>query len=114
MRRLVIQLSSDDPETIAAALTVGSTAAASGGRVDLWLSGPATMLAVPGRQPEYDLEHAPDVDAALDMMSSVTVCSQCAARRNLTDADLRSGARIAGAATLVEALTSADTVALTY
>lgn len=114
MRRLVIQLGSAEPERIAAALTIGLAAVASGGVADLWLSGPATTLAVPGREPAYELEHAPDLTTALDMLTSVVVCSQCAARRGLTEVDLRDGARIGGATELVEALTSDDAVALTY
>lgn len=113
-RPLVVQLTTDEPEKIAAGLTVSLAAGAAGARVDLWLSGPATLLAVPGREPAYDLEFAPDLAAALDSVDSVSVCSQCAARRGLTDGDLRPGARIAGAATLVESLLTADAQAVTY
>ncbi len=114
MDRLVIQLGSDEPERVAAALTVGMTAVAAGAVVHLWLSGPASLLAVPGREPAYDLAHAPALASALDSMDSVTVCSQCAARRGLDLADLRPGAVIAGATTLVEALLTDGTQALTY
>lgn len=114
MRRLVVQLTTDDPEQVAAALTVSMTAVAAGARVDLWLSGPGSYLAVPGREPQYDLPHAPALHTALDTVASVAVCSQCAARRGLTDADLRPGAVIAGATTLVEALLAEGAQALTY
>jgi predicted peroxiredoxin len=114
VRRLVIQLTTDAPEQVAAALTVGMTAAAAGAEVAMWLSGPASLFAVPGREPAYDLPHAPALDAALDAMGSLSVCSQCAARRGLTDADLRPGAAIAGAATLVEALLADGAQAVTY
>jgi len=114
VRSLVVQLTTDDPEKVAAALTVGMTAAASGADVALWLSGPASWFAVPGREPAYDLPHAPDLTEALDVIGSVRVCSQCAARRGLQDADLRPGTAIAGATTLVEALLADGAQALTY
>jgi predicted peroxiredoxin len=114
VRNLVVQLTSDDPERVAAALTVGMTAAAAGASVALWLSGPATLLAVPGREPDVALPHAPDLTEALDTIDAVHVCSQCAARRGLTDADLRPGARIAGAGTLVESLLAPGAQAVTY
>jgi predicted peroxiredoxin len=114
MSRLVVQLTTDEPETMAAALTVAATAAASGAHVDLWLSGPASMLAVVGRQPPLDLEFAPAPDDVLTAVSSVAVCSQCAARRGLNTEDLRPGAVIAGATTLVESLLTEGTQALTY
>ena len=113
MRSLVVQLTTDDPEKVAAALTVAMTAAAAGADVHLWLSGPATMFAVPGREPAYDLPHAPALDA-LDAVGSVRVCSQCAARRDLRDADLRPGVTISGATSLVEALLADGAQAVTY
>ncbi len=114
MRPLVVQLTTDDQEKVAAALTVAMTAAASGATVTLWLSGPATMFAVPGKQPAYDLDYAPDLETALSSVSQIHVCSQCAARRGLTAGHLRPGADIAGAASLVEALLGDDTQGLIY
>lgn len=114
MRRLVVHLTSDDQETVATALTIAVTTAASGFPVHLWLSGPASMIAVPGRQPTYDLPDAPDPDEVLDAMVSVSVCSQCAKRRGIGEADLRPGTRIAGATSLVEMLAADGTQALTY
>lgn len=114
MDRLVIQLGTDDQERVAAALTVAMTATAAGATVHLWLSGPASLFAVPGREPVYDLPLAPDLDQALQAVSSVSVCSQCAARRGLQPADLRTDAKIAGATSLVETLLTDGTQALTY
>lgn len=113
-RRLVVQLTTDVPERVAGALTVGMAAAAAGADVDLWLSGPATLLVVPGREPPYDLEYAPGLADALSAMTSVAVCSQCAARRRLGPQDLRPGARIAGATELVEALLTDGVQAVSY
>ena len=114
MRRLVTQLTGDDPETVATALTVAMTAAATGFPVHLWLSGPAVLIAVPGQEPAYDLQNAPDRDEALDAMMSVSVCSPCAERRGLSQDDLREGVKIAGAASLVEMLMADGTQSLTY
>ncbi len=114
MPRLVVQLTTDEAEKVATALTIAMTAAAAGTQVDLWLSGPATLLAVPGREPDVGLDHAPDPQQALAAVAGVHVCSQCAARRGLTAADLRPGADIAGAASLVEQLLAGDTRAVTY
>ncbi|MEZ5158249.1 MAG: DsrE family protein [Candidatus Nanopelagicales bacterium] len=112
--RLVVHLTTDEPEKAATALTVAMTAAAGGATVDLWLSGPATMFAVSDRAPQFDLELAPDPQQALALVSSVSVCSQCAARRGLRDDDLHPGARIAGAASLVEVLLTDGTQVVTY
>jgi len=114
VRSLVVKLTTDDPEKVAAALTVAMTAAAAGAQVALWLSGPATMFAVPGKEPPYDLEYAPDLDTALSSVSEVHVCSQCAARRGVTAGHLRPGADIAGAASLVEALLADGAQAVVY
>lgn len=114
MRPLVVQLTTDDQEKVAAALTVAMTAAVAGAHVELWLSGPATMFAVPGDEPRYDLDYAPDLDSALSSVAQVNVCSQCAARRGLTAGHLRPGAGIAGAASLVESLLADGTQAVVY
>lgn len=113
-KRLVVHLTTDEPEKTATALTVAMTAAAGGATVDLWLSGPATMFAVVDREPQLDLELAPDPRQALALVSSVSVCSQCASRRGLSDDDLHAGAHIAGATSLVELLLADGTQVVTY
>lgn len=52
--------------------------------------------------------------ASLLAGATVTVCSQCASRRDLTEADLLTGARIAGAASFVEEVLGAEVQALVY
>jgi predicted peroxiredoxin len=42
------------------------------------------------------------------------VCTQCAARRDITTADLITGVRIAGAATFVAEVVAEDAQALVY
>jgi predicted peroxiredoxin len=44
----------------------------------------------------------------------VTLCTQCAARRGITEADLIDGVRIAGAATFVAEVIADGTRALVY
>jgi predicted peroxiredoxin len=63
------------------------------------------------------LPHSAPVDdllAAVLASGTVTLCTQCAARRSLTEADLRDGIRIAGAASFVEESLAADVQALVY
>lgn len=119
-RRLLVQVLCDvsAAERLNQALTVPATAAASGVEVSVWLSGEPTMLAVPGfAEGLVTLPHAVPVaelrDTLLDL-AQVTVCSQCAKRRDLTEADLLAGARIAGAAGFVEESLAEGTQTLIY
>lgn len=107
----------DAPERANQALTVAATAAAAGAQVDLWLTGEGAWLAVPGRVDELVLEHATparDLLAAVLAAGSVTVCTQCAARRGLDQGDLIDGVRIAGSAAFVERALTPDVQALVY
>lgn len=118
-RELVVKATcgAEAPERLNQAVTVAATAAASGATVSLWLTGEASWLAVPGRAEEFELPLAapmPDLLAAVLAVGSVTVCSQCAARRSLTEADLLPGVRIAGAAVFAEAVLRDGVQALVY
>ena len=107
----------DAPERANQALTVAATAAAAGAEVDLWLTGEGAWLAVPGRAAGLVLEHATpaaDLLAAVLAAGSVTVCTQCAARRGLGAQDLIEGVRIAGSAAFVETALRPDVQALVY
>lgn len=98
-------------------LTVAATALASGVEVSLWLTGDATWMAVPGRAEALDLPHAAPLAELRDAVlgsGTLTVCGQCAARRDLTDADLVEGAQIRGAAAFVEEIMAPGTRALVY
>lgn len=98
-------------------LTVAATALASGVEVSLWLTGDATWMAVPGRAEALDLPHAAPLAELRDAVlgsGTMTVCGQCAARRDLTDADLVEGAQIRGAAAFVEEIMAPGTQALVY
>jgi len=103
---LVIKVTAgaNDPERCNQALTVAATAVASGVAVSLWLTGEAAWLGVPGRAGEFRLPHASppaDLVAAVLAGGTVTVCTQCAARRGIVEGDLIDGVRIAGAPTFV-------------
>ncbi|MGH3273152.1 MAG: DsrE family protein [Streptosporangiaceae bacterium] len=118
-RSLVIKVTAglDDPERCNQALTVAATAAASGVPVSLWLTGEAAWLALPGRGGGVLLPHAMPLRDLLDGVlrtGSVTVCSQCAARREITEADMLAGITIAGAATFVAQALADGAQALVY
>ena len=107
----------DAPERCAQAFTVAATAVATGADVSLWLTGESTWFAVPGRAATFELPHSaplPDLLDAVLAAGRVTVCTQCAARRNLTEADLLPGIRIAGAAAFVEEILGEGVQALVY
>lgn len=118
-RRLVVKVTSgvDEPERLSQAFTVASTAVVSGVQVELWLTGEATWMAVPGRAEEFSLPHAAplaDLRDAILAEGSLTVCTQCAARRDLTVEDLVDGAQIKGAAVFVEQITAPGVQAIVY
>ena len=107
----------DDAERCSQGFTVAATALAAGAQVSLWLSGEATWLALPGRAGQLELPHsAPlgDLLAAVLAGGRVTVCSQCAVRRDLVAADLVDGVRVAGAAVFVEEALAEGAQALVY
>ena len=118
-RNLVIKVTAgkDDPERCNQAFTVAATAVASGVSVSLWLTGEAAWFGLPGRAADFSLPHAAplaDLLASVLALGTVTVCSQCAARRDLTLGDLIPGVRIAGAATFVAEVVADDAQALVY
>jgi predicted peroxiredoxin len=107
----------DDPERCNQAFTVAGTAVASGVPVSLWLTGEAAWFALPGRAADFSLPHAAplaDLLASVLSLGTVTVCTQCAARRDITAADVLPGIRIAGAATFVAEIMADDARALVY
>ena len=118
-RRLVVKITcgGEAPERYSQGVIVAATALASGAQVSVWLTGEATWLAVPGTAEAFELPYAAplaDLRDALLAGGRVTVCTQCAARRDLTDEDLLSGARIAGAASFVEEVLEPGVQALVY
>jgi predicted peroxiredoxin len=119
MRSLVVKCTAgaEEPERCAQAFTVAATALAAGADVSLWLTGEAVWLAVPGRAEQVGLaESAPlaDLRDAVVAGGRVQVCTQCAARRGIAEADLLPGVRIAGAASFVEEALTDGAQALVY
>jgi predicted peroxiredoxin len=118
-RSLVIKVTAgkDDPERCNQAFTVASTAVASGVTVSLWLTGESAWFSLPGRAADFSLPHAAPLGDLLALVladGTVTVCTQCAARRDITAGDLIPGIRIAGAATFVAEIMADDVQALVY
>ena len=118
-RTLVIKATAgkDDPERCNQAFTVAAAAVASGVPVSLWLTGEAAWFSVPGRAADFALPHAApltDLLASVLTLGTVTVCSQCAARRDITTSDVIDGVRIAGAATFVAEIMAEDVQAIVY
>ena len=118
-RLLVVKLTqgAEAPETANQAFTVAATALATGLGVSLWLTGEASWYGVPRRAEESELPHATPLWVLRDSVIAgglLTVCTQCAARRDIGEDDLLPGVRIAGSATFVEEALAEGTQALVY
>ena len=107
-RSMVIKVTAgtDAPERCNQAFTVAAAAVAGGVPVSLWLTGEAAWFGLPGRAKEFSLPEATPLGDLLDIVlagGTVTVCTQCAARRG-----------IAGASTFVEEALGDGVQALVY
>jgi len=99
------------------AWTVAAMGVTAGASVSVWLTGEAVWFAVPGRQPDLELPYATPVAELIEAVrlgGSITVCTQCAARRELVVQDLVESAAIQGAASFVEAALADNVQALVY
>jgi predicted peroxiredoxin len=99
------------------AWTVAAMGVAAGASVSVWLTGEAVWFAVPGRQPDLELPYATPVSELVETVrlgGAIIVCTQCAARRELAEADLIESATIQGAASFVEAALADEVRALVY
>jgi predicted peroxiredoxin len=118
-RSLVIKVTAgeDAPERCSQAFTVAATAVAAGVPVSLWLTGESAWFALPGRAGTFSLPHAAPLPDLLDGVlaaGTVTLCTQCAARREITSEQILPGIRIAGAAKFVEEVLADGAQALVY
>lgn len=118
-KKLVIKVTAgaEAPERCSQAFTVAAVAAASGVEVSLWLTGESSWFALPGRAEEFELPHAaplPDLIEGIRAGGTITVCTQCAARRGIEEKDLIEGARIAGAQVFVSEIMADGVQALVY
>ena len=119
MKKLVVKVmaGTNDPERAAQAFTVAATAVASGFEVSLWLTGDASYFALPGRCESFELPHSAPLNELRDAIlaaGSITLCTQCAARRAITQLDLIPGITIKGAASFVQEIMEAGVQALIY
>lgn len=97
--------------------TVAAMGVAAGADVTVWLTGEAVWFAVPGQQPDLALPHATAVSDLVETIRAsgrIVVCTQCAARRDLSEGDLFPGVAIGGAAGFVEAALGERVQALVY
>jgi predicted peroxiredoxin len=112
-----VTVGKDEAERCNQAFTVAAAAVASGVTVSLWLTGESAWFALPGRAADFSLPHAApleDLMTAVLAAGTITVCTQCAARRDISPEDVITGIRIAGAATFVAEIMAAGTQALVY
>lgn len=118
-QRLVVKTTAgtERPEATNQAFTVAAAALAAGVDVSVWLTGESAWFGVPGRAAELVLEHAaplPDLLETILAAGTLTVCTQCAARRGIGPEDVLPGVRIAGAPKFVEEIMAPGTQALVY
>ncbi|MET9483153.1 DsrE family protein [Streptomyces sp. NPDC006638] len=118
-KTLVIKVTAgaDAPERCSQAFTVAAVAVASGVRVSLWLTGEAAWFALPGRAAEFELPHAaplPDLIESILSAGEITLCTQCAARRDITQSDVLEGVRIAGSQVFLSEIMGDGVQALVY
>ena len=118
-RSLVVKVTAgkDDQERCNQAFTVAATGVASGLQVSLWLTGEAAWFALPDRADDVALPYAAPLAQLLAKVleeGTVTVCSQCASRRDISAEDTISGVRIAGASTFLAEVMADGAQALVY
>jgi predicted peroxiredoxin len=116
---LVIKVTAgeDAPERCSQAFTVAAVGVATGVPVSLWLTGESAWLALPGNAEQFKLaESAPlhELLAAVLAGGQVTLCTQCAARRQIGAEDLLPGIRIAGAQAFLGEVMADGAQALVY
>src|ERR1700751_709157 len=119
VRTLVVKVTAgaDAPERCGQEFNVAANAVAAGLNGSLWLTGESSWFALPGRAAEFELPHSPPLNELLDAVLSggtVTLCTQCAARRGIEAADVIDGVRIAGAQSFVAEVSDDDVQALVY
>src|ERR1044072_5407082 len=104
-RTFVIRLTHgpDNVERVGQALTIGSTAIASGVNVEMGLIHDAVYLAQPGAIERLELAHSPpliELWEAVRKAGRVYACTQCLLRRSIGADELREGVTQGGAAVL--------------
>src|SRR6476661_4668530 len=118
-RTLVVKVTCgpEDPERCNQAFTVAASAVAAGAEVSLWLTGESAWFALPGRAAEFNLPLAAPLDSLLQTVvdgGRVTLCTQCAARREIGADEVTPGIQIAGAAVFAEEILHEAVQAVVY
>lgn len=118
-KRLIIKLiaGKEDPERLSGALNVATTALASGIDISLWLTSESSWLALPGKAEEIALPGSAEVATLLHQIiesGSVTLCTQCAARRDIKEEDCIDGISIKGSTSFVEEIMDDNATTLIY
>lgn len=118
-RSLVLKVThaTDDPERAHIGCNVAAVALAAGVDVHLFLAIEGVRLAMPETPASIDVADAPPIGDLLDAVyaaGTVTVCTPCATRRGLGEADFREGTVLAGSAKFVELATADGAQALIY
>ncbi|MCD5309293.1 DsrE family protein [Kineosporia babensis] len=116
---LVIEVTvgADAPERCNQAFTVAAAACAGGVPVEVWLSGEAAWLGLPGRAGELTLDHTTPLSELLEIVlevGRVRVCTQAATRRGISLDDLIEPITIGGAASYVERILRDGTQVVVY
>ena len=96
---------------------MAAAAAASGVPVSLWLTGEASWIALPDGCPDLALPHAAPLRTCLRRFSSagtVTLCTQCAARREITEERSSAACGSRALATFVAEILADGAQALVY
>lgn len=120
MRTLTVKLTygaQESPERVSQAFTVAATAASVGSDTQLWLTGNAVSLGLPGAAEAFELPYSTPLAELRDLVlnsGAILVCSQCAARRGLVEQDLQPGITLAGSALFVERVMDDGAQALVY
>lgn len=110
MARLIINAThaADDPERATLAFILGSTAVSADQECTIVLTIEGVRIATPGYAEEIQKEGFRPlgelVREFVDGGGEIWACGACCKPRGITEADMREGARIVGAANVVEAL----------
>lgn len=118
-RALIVKCTAatEAPERCAQAFTVAATAAVSGVPVSLWLTGDAAWFGVPSHAERFVLAHSAPLAELRDTvlaLGTLTVCTQCAQRRDISPADLIAGVRVAGSTSFVDEILQPSAQAIVY
>ncbi len=119
MTRLVIKITSgiEALERCNQGWTVATAAIAAGVEVSVWLTGDAVWFATPGFADAVELSGAQSFATAVAMVladGTLTACSQCLTRRDLTPERLLADTRVGGATGFVEEVMAAEAKSLVY